>query len=602
MNKFEYLNPNIETNSNCRNDRFAVILSEAKNLLFGVQVLRLRLRMTHRCHFGHLNILISRIVSNFVLRISDLHSTACLVGFTLICAFAVPICLARGDVAAAELVRAVRESENWIHNIDSLLIRIESNWTRIATPLRGCTESKPCVESDLEPKQFTPATARSAETSPASPASKGILEYAFDQTRVRFLSEEIDCRRQLKVWDGRQLIAHEKSFANNRESYTLNWTAQGSFDEFMAYQTSWLRAQPHSFWWDSKDTDGLICYYGRPEEFALAGRSNYRGIDCYVLEFHPTEVRGIVDAQSYRCDSQALSGDEYGLIGEARGLADQSYCWYVGVEDHRLYGLVWLIGKKPHTEHWMSDYKQVAAGCWFPMTQGYELYGRDSNGEPCLYARRELKVLQVQVNEKLPDELFQIELKKGVTVVDSRSGRTTRYTYEPEPPQLIGNVLPQLEDISVELSAEQPPLSRGGKMLVCFWDVEQRPSRHCITKLAEQAKNLAEQNVTVIAVQAPAVPRPSWACFHGLEARATRGVDQKFLDHWVEQHNIPFLIGIIQGNAETIKYSWGVRSLPWLILTDERRVVSAEGFGTNELASRIAQVVAARPVRESAGR
>ena len=506
-------------------------------------------------------------------------------GFILMWAFATATCSAKSDPDPAALVRAVRESENWIHNVDSLLIRIASTWTaesgsvnppyvrRIGDGSLLCDSCAKHPQAPLEAATL-PCPESTAESTPTRPTSKGILEYGFDEARVRFLDESTEGdppaagRRKLKVWDGKQLIAHEISFGNKQETYNLSWTAQGSFDEFMAYQTSWLRAQPHSFWWDLKDIDALLCYYGRPEEYVLAGRSNYRGTDCYVLEFCPTEVRGIVDGQSYRCDSAAISSDEYGLIGEARGLADQSYRWYVGAKDRRLYGLVWRIGKKPHTEHWMSDYREVAAppvSGWFPMTQGYELYGRDTNGEPCLQARRELKVLQVRVNEKLPDELFRIELKKGVQVVDSRSGRATRYTYEPEPPQLIGKVLPDFEHIL-------PPLSRGRKTLVCFWDVEQRPSRHCVERLAEQTKNLAEQNVTIVAVQASKV-------------------EQRLLDEWVKQNDIRLLIGIVQADSEAIKYSWGVRSLPWLILTDRKGVVSAEGFGLNELATRIADLI-----------
>jgi len=52
--KSEILSTKSETNSNDQNDSFAVILSEAKNLLFVAEVLRLRLRTTHKCHFEHL--------------------------------------------------------------------------------------------------------------------------------------------------------------------------------------------------------------------------------------------------------------------------------------------------------------------------------------------------------------------------------------------------------------------------------------------------------------------------------------------------------------------------------------------------------------------
>jgi len=37
------------------------------------------------------------------------------------------------------------------------------------------------------------------------------------------------------------------------------------------------------------------------------------------------------------------------------------------------------------------------------------------------------------------------------------------------------------------------------------------------------------------------------------------------------------------GDSDALCWSWGVQSLPWLILTDTTRVVRAEGFGVNEL-------------------
>ena len=49
---------------------------------------------------------------------------------------------------------------------------------------------------------------------------------------------------------------------------------------------------------------------------------------------------------------------------------------------------------------------------------------------------------------------------------------------------------------------------------------------------------------------------------------------------------------IVSGDAEQTGCAWGVRSLPWLILTDSRHVVRAEGFGLNELQSKMEAVAA----------
>lgn len=44
-----------------------------------------------------------------------------------------------------------------------------------------------------------------------------------------------------------------------------------------------------------------------------------------------------------------------------------------------------------------------------------------------------------------------------------------------------------------------------------------------------------------------------------------------------------FAARIIQNNEERIRFNWGVKFLPWLILTDKNHVVIAEGIALSEL-------------------
>jgi len=46
---------------------------------------------------------------------------------------------------------------------------------------------------------------------------------------------------------------------------------------------------------------------------------------------------------------------------------------------------------------------------------------------------------------------------------------------------------------------------------------------------------------------------------------------------------------MIQADEEKARFTWGVRSLPWLILTDKRHVVTAEGFALGELEDKTRQ-------------
>jgi hypothetical protein len=129
---------------------------------------------------------------------------------------------------------------------------------------------------------------------------------------------------------------------------------------------------------------------------------------------------------------------------------------------------------------------------------------------------------------------------------------------------LVNKALPDFKGIEIDLTIGQ---SKDGMMVVCFFDINQRSSRNCITQLTEQAEQLKE-DITVIAIHASKV-------------------DKEKLDVWVKNNDIPFPIGMIQSNTKEIHFTWGVRSLPWLILMDRDHIVTAEGFGLDELDKKI---------------
>ncbi|HCO92948.1 MAG TPA: hypothetical protein DIU00_03195 [Phycisphaerales bacterium] len=94
--------------------------------------------------------------------------------------------------------------------------------------------------------------------------------------------------------------------------------------------------------------------------------------------------------------------------------------------------------------------------------------------------------------------------------------------------------------------------------------MNQRPSRNCITELKGKAEQLKEKGLAVIGIQASKV-------------------NEDELDRWIKQANIRFPVGTIKGNIERKLFLWGVRSLPWLILTDKQHIVRAEGFSLSGL-------------------
>jgi len=132
----------------------------------------------------------------------------------------------------------------------------------------------------------------------------------------------------------------------------------------------------------------------------------------------------------------------------------------------------------------------------------------------------------------------------------------------------VGKLLPQFEGIKLKLSAKQ---TENRAILLCFFDMNQRPSRYCVKQLTQKAAALKEKGITVVAVQASQVK-------------------ENTLNAWTKKYNIPFPVGAITADIEKTCFAWGVRSLPWLILTDKGHVIRVEGFGINTLEEKLKKI------------
>ena len=52
---------------------------------------------------------------------------------------------------------------------------------------------------------------------------------------------------------------------------------------------------------------------------------------------------------------------------------------------------------------------------------------------------------------------------------------------------------------------------------------------------------------------------------------------------WFKENSIDFPVGMFENDLEQTKLNWGVKALPWLILTDKNHIVTSEGFGIENL-------------------
>jgi hypothetical protein len=154
--------------------------------------------------------------------------------------------------------------------------------------------------------------------------------------------------------------------------------------------------------------------------------------------------------------------------------------------------------------------------------------------------------------------------------VSLQMGQKTQVQIKIEKPGYLlpGDNLPNFDGIKIDLS--NTPI-KDRSLLVCFFDYQQRPSRNYILQLSKRAQELKAKGVVVIVVQASKV-------------------EQAGLNEWIEENNIPFAVGTIESDIEKIRYNWGAKSLPLLILTNKQHIISTEGFSVDELEGKLKEI------------
>jgi len=128
--------------------------------------------------------------------------------------------------------------------------------------------------------------------------------------------------------------------------------------------------------------------------------------------------------------------------------------------------------------------------------------------------------------------------------------------------------LPDMKQFAV---LQDPNQAKDKMILVCFFDMNQRPSRNCMQQLSLKAKELEAKGVFVVAVHASKV-------------------DDNKLRLWVQKYRISSPVGMIKADTKKTRIAWGVNSLPELILTDSKHIVRAEGFAINELDMKLDEI------------
>jgi hypothetical protein len=135
----------------------------------------------------------------------------------------------------------------------------------------------------------------------------------------------------------------------------------------------------------------------------------------------------------------------------------------------------------------------------------------------------------------------------------------------PRQPSLTGRQLTEFDSINIDFTLEQ---AENEMVLFCFCDIDQRLSRRWLMQLSKRMDELKEKGVVIAAVQ-------------------VSKLDKDKLVQWGKEQHIRFPMGMIIGDEQETRSNWGVKSLPWLVFTDNDLKIAAHGFPVEEIDKRI---------------
>lgn len=132
----------------------------------------------------------------------------------------------------------------------------------------------------------------------------------------------------------------------------------------------------------------------------------------------------------------------------------------------------------------------------------------------------------------------------------------------PDAESKLGQPIPGFDKIKFQ--DFQTDQAKDKALLVCFWDMDQRPSRQYLRELGKQSQSLREKGILLLAVHS-----------------GTK--QQEEVGEWLTKEGLSLVLGIIEGDLHETLLAWGAKGTPWLVLTDGQHIITNEGFSLDVL-------------------
>ena len=392
---------------------------------------------------------------------------------------------------AADIVREVRASEQWIHQIKSLQVTYAIVDKRSDIDIAASTAARKKAGQNIDPKVVWMLR----------PSVQSSMEFFFDGKRCRMDTKaEDDLYRYERLWDGKAGF----SFYHWKigRPPVLSIDSRG----YLSDAFGWLLADEHEFDW----MDPHAVRSARPpEEFTTVGREMYRGVDCWKLMTTNNQGRwptrwfvGVADDRLYGI-WEGAAGDPaeqltmYGEFAAADGVEIKSQSdietWISNLSKKRQsevqeQTLEW-VGRRglPACESWLADYVQLRPDIWFPKRYGSQIYStqkEDSTygGPVHMDDISEHHAMDVRIDEALPDDAFAVSamhVPEGTQVLDSNHTPYLDYRFKekftPEEWQAILDAADRRQAAMVNAAAAQQRAQAAAQELKAAQEAARNP-------------------------------------------------------------------------------------------------------------------------------
>lgn len=351
-------------------------------------------------------------------------------------------------VSAVELIAKLKKEEEALYKIKSLYVRAKATVRRTDGAI---DENRKELEAQFPGSELNPEI-----FSELKPLLEEEYERAFDERRLRQHSLSSGSHLETKVWDGTTALAYDRYVDGplKQQAYQAIANDPKRFvSPYFLSNTPWKFLSEDKFWWSppySKRDLSDLRQLDPPEEYLIADKRDYHGKECYVLENRRKRKILFVTTDEHRLSGfvelflpHMSKETEFEVIRHIAEIdfksMEEAKEWCDRLTDEEKVKLDSSIRSidayfeyvRPSYEINFEDYREILPEVWCPFqhTEHWFFTNRMTPYDPEVASTRRHEVVEIKVNEPLPDELFTLPMIEGIQVNDFRYGSENILTY-----------------------------------------------------------------------------------------------------------------------------------------------------------------------------